>query len=74
MLGLFNLLSSLLEEKVLILKAFLRERKFDLREILNGRLRRCHKNGDIVHLSHCTKIKEMLKTVTIIGVLSYLVT
>ena len=37
-LGIINLLSSLLEEKVLILKAFLLERKVDLRESLDGRL------------------------------------
>jgi len=33
-----QLLSSLLEEKVLILKDFLIERRFDLRESLDGRL------------------------------------
>jgi len=37
-LGFFNLLSSLLEEKVLILKAFLLEREFNLRESIDGRL------------------------------------
>ena len=36
-LKVFNPLSSLLEEKVLILKTFLLERKFDLRESLGGR-------------------------------------
>jgi len=37
LLGVFNPVSSLLEEKVLILKTFLLERKFDLRESLGGR-------------------------------------
>ena len=35
LLGIFNLLSSLLEENVLILKVFPLERKFDLRERLH---------------------------------------
>jgi len=36
--------------------------------------RGCHKNGDIVQSSHDIRIKEMLKTATTIGALSYLVT
>ena len=38
------------------------------------KIARCHKNRDIVQSSHCTRIKEMLKTATTIGALSYLVT
>ena len=43
-------------------------------KMLSLRPQRCHKNRDIVQSSHCTRIKEMLKTTITIGALSYLVT